>query len=170
MVCTPKAQERRGQQRRKSRTGIKFPITDSLGCIVPFDRSRIADRRFSSSAPFVPAANTGPCISTQAASDHENIISMNTLPMALDRMCCFTIFGELIASVSNIYDSQSPGKWKELQIYHVPEGKYVCLEIWRTTETGKSDQYWLVTCDDLMSAREFFGKSALSSELFNNVL
>jgi hypothetical protein len=53
MLCTPNAQERRGSQRRKSRNHIKFPITDSVGCIVPFDRSRIADRRFNSSAPLV---------------------------------------------------------------------------------------------------------------------
>lgn len=141
-----------------------------MGCIVPFDRSRIADRRFNSQELLLHAANTEPCISMQAASDHENIISIDTLPMALDSACCFTIFGELIAGVSNIYDSQSPGKWKELQIYRAPKGKYVCLEIWRTTETGKSDQYWLTTCDDLISARNFFGKNSLANELFNDAL
>ena len=170
MTCTPKAQERRSKQRRKNRKNISFPITDSHGCIVPFDRSRIADRRFNSHALLVQVANTEPYASMQTASDQNNTLSMNPLPMTLDSSCFFTIFGELIASVSNIYDSQSPGRWKELQIYRVPEGRYVCLEIWRTTETGKSDQYWLITCDDLISAREFFGKNSLANELFDNVL
>jgi hypothetical protein len=159
MTCTPKAQERRSKQRRKNRKNISFPITDSLGCIVPFDRSRITDRRFNS-----------PELLVQAASKHQNSKKMNTHPMALDSACCFTIFGELIASVSNIDDHQSPGKWKELRIYRVPEGKYVCLEIWRTRDAGKSDQYWLVTCDNLMSAREFFGKNSMANELFKDVL
>ena len=40
----------------------------------------------------------------------------------------------------------------------------------RTTWDGEFDQYWLVTCDDLRSAREFFGNNWLAGELFSEAL
>ena len=39
--------EKRIRQRRSYGTASKFPFTDSNGCVVPFDRSRIADRRLN---------------------------------------------------------------------------------------------------------------------------
>ena len=115
-------------------------MTDARGCIVPFDRSHIPDRRLES-----------------------------TLPQIIDSERNFYIDGELIASVSNIYDSQSPGRWKQLELYQTPSGEYVCLEIWRTILEGKHDQFWLATCSDLKTAREFFGNNRLASDLFDEV-
>jgi hypothetical protein len=37
--------EKRVRQRREYGPVNRFPMTDKTGCIVPFDRSRIADRR-----------------------------------------------------------------------------------------------------------------------------
>lgn len=39
--------EKRVMQRRNYEPANKFPMTDKSGCIVPFDRSRIADRRLN---------------------------------------------------------------------------------------------------------------------------
>jgi hypothetical protein len=39
--------EQRAGQRRNYAAARKFPLTDSQGCIVPFDRSRIPDRRLN---------------------------------------------------------------------------------------------------------------------------
>ena len=39
--------EKRIRQRRTYVATSKFPFTDSSGCVVPFDRSRIADRRLN---------------------------------------------------------------------------------------------------------------------------
>ena len=39
--------EKRIRQRRTYVAASKFPFTDSSGCVVPFDRSRIADRRLN---------------------------------------------------------------------------------------------------------------------------
>ncbi len=39
--------EKRTRQRRTYGAANKFPFTDSSGCVVPFDRSRIADRRLN---------------------------------------------------------------------------------------------------------------------------
>ena len=39
--------EKRIRQRRTYKATDKFPFTDSCGCVVPFDRSRIADRRLN---------------------------------------------------------------------------------------------------------------------------
>jgi hypothetical protein len=40
-------QEQRTGQRRNYAVIRKFPLTDDRGCIVPFDRSRIPDRRLN---------------------------------------------------------------------------------------------------------------------------
>ena len=40
--------EKRVKQQRHYGSAIKFPMTDSRGCIVLIDRSRIADRRLNS--------------------------------------------------------------------------------------------------------------------------
>jgi hypothetical protein len=39
--------EQRTRQRRNHATIRTFPLTDDRGCIVPFDRSRIPDRRLN---------------------------------------------------------------------------------------------------------------------------
>lgn len=39
--------EQRTRQRRNYATISTFPLTDDRGCIVPFDRSRIPDRRLN---------------------------------------------------------------------------------------------------------------------------
>ena len=39
--------EKRTRQRRTYGAASQFPFTDSSGCVVPFDRSRIADRRLN---------------------------------------------------------------------------------------------------------------------------
>jgi len=39
--------EKRNRQRRNYSAKRSFPLTDSNGCIVPFDRSRIPDRRLN---------------------------------------------------------------------------------------------------------------------------
>jgi len=72
----------------------------------------------------------------------------------------------LIARVDNLDSNQSAGRWKELELYQTPDGQFVCLEIWRTTRNGQYDQYWLATCDELKTARDFFGSSRLVNELF----
>jgi len=41
-------QEKRNAQRRNYAVNRAFPLTDDRGCIVPFDRSRLADRRLNS--------------------------------------------------------------------------------------------------------------------------
>ncbi|HYQ71005.1 MAG TPA: hypothetical protein VET88_03645, partial [Gammaproteobacteria bacterium] len=41
-------QDQRTRQRRNYAATRTFPLTDDRGCIVPFDRSRIADRRLNS--------------------------------------------------------------------------------------------------------------------------
>jgi hypothetical protein len=40
-------QEKRTRQRRNYAATQGFPLTDSRGCIVPFDRSRMPDRRLN---------------------------------------------------------------------------------------------------------------------------
>jgi len=40
-------QEKRTGQRRNYAVNRGFPLTDDRGCIVPFDRSRIPDRRLN---------------------------------------------------------------------------------------------------------------------------
>ncbi len=40
-------QEKRAGQRRNYAVTRRFPLTDNRGCIVPFDRSRIPDRRLN---------------------------------------------------------------------------------------------------------------------------
>jgi len=154
MGLPPTTQERRIKQRRSTRKGIKFPLTDGRDCIVLYDRSRIADRRFevSSSETMAATAGTG-----------------NPAPGS-DRTRAFSIAGELIASVNNNYSSGTPYSWKQLELYRLPDGRYVCLEIWRTTTDGKHDQYWLTTCNDLESVHDFFGNSSLACELFDSVL
>ena len=44
---TAKMQEQRIRQRRNYTVIRSFPLTDDRGCIVPFDRSRIPDRRLN---------------------------------------------------------------------------------------------------------------------------
>ena len=39
--------EKRIRQRRTYAAANKFPFTDRNGCVVPFDRSRVADRRLN---------------------------------------------------------------------------------------------------------------------------
>ena len=39
--------EKRTRQRRTYGAASQFPFTDSSGCVVLFDRSRIADRRLN---------------------------------------------------------------------------------------------------------------------------
>jgi len=39
--------EKRTRQRRTYGAASKFPFTDNRGCVVLFDRSRIADRRLN---------------------------------------------------------------------------------------------------------------------------
>jgi hypothetical protein len=39
--------EMRAGQRRNYTVTRGFPLTDDMGCIVPFDRSRIPDRRLN---------------------------------------------------------------------------------------------------------------------------
>jgi len=39
--------EQRTGQRRNYAVTRRFPLTDDRGCIVPFDRSRIPDRRLN---------------------------------------------------------------------------------------------------------------------------
>jgi len=121
---------------------------------VLYDRSRIADRRFESSPSEETAATAG----------------TGTTSPGSGRTRAFSIAGELIASVNNNYSSGMPDSWKELELYRLPSGQYVCLEIWRTTMEGKHDQYWLTTCDDLESVHDFFGNSSLACELFDTVL
>lgn len=154
MGLPPTRQERRIKQRRSTRTGIKFPLTDGRDCLVLYDRSRVADRRLENSVPgaMPPGSGSG---SPTPRSGHARV---------------FRIAGELIASVNSIYHSGSTDSWKELELYRIPNGQYVCLEIWRTTMDGKHDQYWLTTCDDLKSVHDFFGNSSLARELFDNVL
>lgn len=40
-------QEKRARQRRNYAATSGFPMTDTSGCVVPFDRSRIPDRRLN---------------------------------------------------------------------------------------------------------------------------
>lgn len=40
--------DKRIRQRRSYKVVEKFPLTDGNGCVVPFDRSRMADRRLNS--------------------------------------------------------------------------------------------------------------------------
>ncbi|MDH3830397.1 MAG: hypothetical protein OEV12_02495 [Gammaproteobacteria bacterium] len=49
--------EKRIRQRRTYVAASKFPFTDSSGCVVPFDRSRIADRRLNDLALKEPGIN-----------------------------------------------------------------------------------------------------------------
>ena len=42
--------ERRVLQRRTYGSANKYPMLDNSGCVVPFDRSRIADRRLNNLA------------------------------------------------------------------------------------------------------------------------
>ena len=170
MECHANRQERRINQRRKPRTGIKFPFTDDRGCIVLFDRSRIADRRLEGLPPGESATKGEPGNLSFATLNAEDYIDLPTPPQIFDGARDFCIAGELIASVNNIYNSQSPGRWKELELYQIPKGQYVCLEIWRTTMAGEHDQYWLTTHDDLKSVHGYLGNSSLASELFDNVL
>ena len=169
MEFQPNRQERRIKQRRKLRMGIKFPLTDDRGCIVLFDRSCIADRRLKSLLSRETATKAEPGNLSFATLNAEDLIDLLTPPLIFDGARDFSIAGKLIASVNNIYDSQSSGRWKELELYQTPKGKYVCLEIWRTTMTGEHDQHWLTTCDDLESVQELLGNSSLASELFDNL-
>jgi len=154
MGSSPTRQERRIKERRGIRTGIKFPLTDGRDCLVLYDRSRVADRRLENSASGALPAGARSANPAQSSG----------------RARVFRIAGELIASVNSIYHSGSTDSWKELELYRIPNGQYVCLEIWRTTMDGKHDQYWLTTCDDLKSVHDFFGNSSLARELFDNVL
>lgn len=161
--------ERRVKQRRKRRTGIKFPITDGSGCIVPFDRSCIADRRLENRKPGVATPATAADKPLSGYQQLRDFTTLDRLPPLLDSERDFCISGELIARVNNIYSSRSPGTWKELELYKTPKGQYLCLEVWRTTWDGKYDQYWMASCDDLKTAREFFGNNSLAGELFDEV-
>jgi hypothetical protein len=162
-------QERRISQRRRNRGDIKFPITDGGGCIVPFDRSRISERRLQNLMPGDRVAKS--VLNNPWPSDRQlaRSVDPDTIPLALDGERDFCISGELIASVNNIYQSPSPGRWKELELYQTPSGQYVCLEIWHTTWEGERDQYWLVTCDDLKAAKDYLGNNCLATELFAEV-
>ena len=170
MGCPPNRKERRIKERRSRRSDIKFPLTDDLGCIVLFDRTRIADRRLEKFTPKEEASITtsGNLLDGSAyAGDFPSLLTPATIS---DSTRNFYIAGELIASVNNFDNCQSPGRWKVLELYQTPNGQYVCLEIWRSTLAGMHDQYWLTTCDDLKSVHEFLGNSSLASELFDNVL
>jgi len=160
-------QERRIRQRRRGRAGIKFPMTDGGGCIVPFDRSRISERRVQNVMPGGRIANYA--LNNPWPNDRQlaKPIDIDTIPLAPDSERDFCISGELIASVNNVYNSPSPGRWKELELYQTPNGQYVCLEIWHTRWEGERNQYWLVTCDDLKAAHQFLGNNCLASELFD---
>ncbi|MGD8873843.1 MAG: hypothetical protein PVH38_01740 [Gammaproteobacteria bacterium] len=131
-----------------------------------FDRSRVADRRLESATPgeagAIPASGK-PAAESAHTDDCRN---RQTRPLKFDGARDFYISGELIATANNIYNSQSPGRWKQLELYLTPRGHYVCLEIWRTTLDGEHDQFWLVTCNNLKSAQEFFGNNWLACELF----
>jgi hypothetical protein len=158
-------QERRIRQRRRGRAGIKFPMMDGCGCIVPFDRSRISERRLQKVSPGERVANY--VLNNPWPNDRQLAKPIDTIPLASHSERDFSIAGELIASVNNVYNSSSPGRWKELELYQTPNGQYVCLEIWRTTWGGERNQYWLVTCDNLKAAHQFLGNNCLASELFD---
>jgi hypothetical protein len=162
-------QERRIRQRRVCRTDIMFPLRDRSDCIVPFDRSRIPDRRRQSRLQ--GEADAGSTLDIPSSGDRkpEDTRGPANLSFARDSVRNFCISGELVAIVNNLYSSRSPGRWKELELYRTQNRQYVCLEIWRTTWEGEHDQYWLVTCDDLKAAREFFGNNWLACELFYEV-
>lgn len=159
-------QERRIKQRRRNRTGVRFPLTDDRGCIVMFDRSHIADRRLKSltpgEAPATAVSGRTPAEDARTKDFQGQLAPAPALGGARD----FCIYGELIASANNNYNSQSPGRWKQLELYLTPKGHYVCLEIWRTTLDGERDQYWLATCNNLKTAQDFFGNNWLACELF----
>jgi hypothetical protein len=161
-------QERRLKQRRRRRTGVMFPITDRNDCIVPFDRSRIADRRQQYQMPAERAEKHILNNSWNNYRRSEESIDIDAKPHAPDCVRDFCISGELIASVNNIYNSQTTGRWKELELYLTPNWQFVCVEIWRTIMNGELDQYWLATCKDLKVAQEFFGSNWLAYELFYN--
>ena len=163
-------QERRITQRRKNRTGIKFPLTDSRGCIVLFDRSYIADRRIKRIPDWGVAKKGESGIPPTGSIRTEEMTGQTSSPLVSGGERDFSIAGELIAKVDNLYTSQSAGKWKVLELYRTPKGRYICVEIWCTAMAGKNEQYWLTTCDDLKSAYEFFGRTRLANELFENVL
>ena len=154
------------ERRRRCRTGTQFPLTDGRGCIVPFERSRIADRRCSGAAP--------PGGDALRETDHpvtgcRHAVSAGgryPAPRGPAAGRDFHIAGKLIARVDNFNSSPPGGRWKELELYQTKGGQYVCLEIWRTSHDGQYDQYWLATCDDLRTARDFFGNNRLVSELF----
>jgi len=164
------SQERRTGQRRRHRACIQFPITDGRGCIVPFDRSRIADRRLENPQPGETLQIAAPDNSLPGCQRPEDTGGLNMLPLVLDSARDFSVSGKLIASTSNIDSSQSSGNWKELELYQTLNGEYVCLEIWRSILDEKYDQYWLATCNDLKTAREFFGNNRLADELFHELL
>jgi len=166
MSCPPSRQERRIKQRRSRRTSIKFPLTDNRGCIVMFDRSRIADRRIKSLTPGEAYAVSVPGRPPAEDARTEDFHSQLTPTPVFDGARDFCIYGELIATANNIYNGQSPGRWKQLELYLTPKGLYVCLEIWRTTLDDERDQYWLATCNNLKAAQEFFGNNWLACELF----
>ena len=166
MGCPPNRQERRIKQRRWRRTSVKFPLTDDRGCIVVFDRSRIADRRLESLAPADADAISAAGKSSAESARTEDFAELLKHPLIFDNARDFCIFGELIATANNIYNSQSPGRWKQLELYLTPKGHYVCLEVWRTTLDGELDQYWLATCNNMEAAQEFFGNNWLACELF----
>jgi hypothetical protein len=159
-------QERRIRQRRVCRTDIMFPLRDRSDCIVPFDRSRIPDRRQQNPVQGETDARSSLDVLSSGYRNSEDATGSATLPFAHDSVRNFSISGELIAIVNNLYSSRSPGRWKELELYRTQNRQYVCLEVWRTTWEGERDQYWLVTCDDLKAVRKFFGNSRLACDLF----
>ena len=152
------------------RTDIIFPLRDRSDCIVPFDRSRIPDRRQQNLAPGENVPYTPDGIPWSDYREADASISTSSISLVHDAARNFSISGELIAIVNNLYTSRSPGRWKELELYRTRNSRYVCLEIWRTTWKSEQDQYWLVTCDDLKAAREFFGNNGLAHELFSEAM
>lgn len=158
--------ERRSTQRRKRRAGLTFPLTDGMGCIVPFDRSRCQDRRLVPALPWRRLPNSEPQSVLSGRLRLTERPGAASLPGVLDDTRDFRIAGELIASVSNIYNSRAPGIWKELELHLAPNGRFVCVEIWRTVRDDGQNRYWLTTCDDLAGARGFFGSNTLAAELF----
>jgi len=53
--------EKRNGQRRNYSVTRRFPLTDDRGCIVPFDRSRLPDRRLNNLKLEEAARRTSSC-------------------------------------------------------------------------------------------------------------
>jgi hypothetical protein len=63
--------------------------------------------------------------------------------------------------------SGSTGRWTELALYQVKNGKYICTSIGRTQWQGEHDRYTAIVCDTEAAVVEFFGHGWLAKRLYD---